>query len=602
MPRLPTAENLGASPAPSVRRGVSQLQIDTPRLGYEGRALEEVGRAMQGASDVVYKIAEKERQRIGTIRAEEAFNTYSKNLLDMEQEYSGVKGGDVLKKDLYKEYEEKRTAAVKTIADGLGDADQKAAFTQRALVANRMFDAQLYRHIGAETAHYENAVDDDTVNTEIRTGTLAAMSGRPTELAVSVLRISKATERKAARAGLPPETLRVQALSQLHSNVVDTMLTQGQDIAAKAYFNKMKGALTDRAAVALSAKLEISSTDEESMRVADEIWAKNAPQSSSAPVRMFDMEQEARKRFAREPKLANAVVQQLRSQAQAWNYQQREMTSGAQAAILNAYHEGKSLAEIQRMQEYIALPGDERVKLRDHIQNYGYTEQQRARAEASYTEGLKSQQSFGKFWELSRPSTLMSMSENEIMALEPEIGRELTGRLMTARRSIGANVREANIDSDQFNVLADSAGLKPYEKSPSPEQKGKLGRLKATVETTIDAHQRATGRELNRDEKGKLMQQEIDRWVMVNEWGRDPKAPAATLKPKDLENVYVPIKDIPPNITNEYVNWMRSEGVIPLNMAPTQARTLHKSRIEKAMGIRRAGGTREQIEAALRGQ
>jgi hypothetical protein len=600
MPRLPTAENLGATPAPSVRRGVSQLQIDVPRLGYEGRALEEVGRAMNGASDVLYKVAEKERQRIDTIKAEEAFNTYSKKLMDMEQEYSGVKGGDVLKKDLYKGYEDKRAAAAKEISDGLTSKEQNEAFTKRMLVANRMFDAQLYRHVGAETARYEDAVDADTIDTEIRRGTLAW--NRPGEIELSVLRISKAAERKAARAGVPPEALRTQHISQLHTNVIDMLLTSGQDIAAKSYYGKVKTELTDRAAVGLASKLEVSSTDEEAMRSSSEIWQKYAPQSSSAPVRMFDMEQEARRQHARDPKVANAVISQLRSQAQAFNYQQKEVSSSAQAAVLNAYHEGADLTALQRMPEYTALPGDERVKLRNYIQDRGYTEQQHARAEASYTEGLKAQQSFGRFWELSRPAALMAMSENEILSLEPEIGRELTGRLMTAKRSIGSNVRDANIDSDQFNALADSAGMKPYERSPSAEQKGRLGRLKATVESAIEAHQRVTGRELNREEKSKLMQQEIDKWVMVHEWGRDPKVPAATLKPKDLENVYVPIKDIPPQVTQEYINWMRSEGVIPFSMAPTQARTLHKSRLEKAMGIRRAGGTREQIEAALRGQ
>lgn len=600
MPRLPTAENLGASPTPSVRRGVSQLQIDVPRLGYEGRALEEVGRAMGQAGDELYKVAEKERQRLDTIKAEEAFNSYSKKLLDLEQEYSGIKGGDVLKKDLYKDYDEKRTSAAKEIAGGLTSKEAQAAFTQRSLVANRMFDAQLYRHVGAETARYEDAVDADTIGTEIRRGTLAY--GRPGEIEMSVLRITKAAERKAARAGLPPEALRTQAVSELHSNIVSMLLTSGQDIAAKAYYNKVKTDLTDNAAVALAAKVEIASTDEEAMRSSGAIWQKYAPQSSAAPVRMFDMEQEARRQHARDPKVANAVISQLRSQAQAWNYQQKEVTSSSQAAVLNAYHEGTSMDKLQRMPEYVALDGEARVKLRNYIQDRGYTEQQHARAEASYTEGLKAQQSFGRFWELSRPSNLMAMSENEILALEPEIGRELTGRLMTSKRSIGSNVRDANIDSDQFNVIADSAGLKPYEKSPSAEQKGRLGRLKATVESAIDQHQRVTGRELNRDEKNKLMQQEVDRWVMVNEWGRDPKTPAATLKPKDLENVYVPLKDIPPNITNEYVNWMRSEGVIPFSMDTSKARTLHKGRIEKAMGLRRAGGTREQIEAALRGQ
>jgi hypothetical protein len=69
-----------------------------------------------------------------------------------------------------------------------------------------------------------------------------------------------------------------------------------------------------------------------------------------------------------------------------------------------------------------------------------------------------------------------------------------------------------------------------------------------------------------------------------------------------LKNVYVPLKDIPANITQEYINWMRSVGVVSQTMGTAQARALHKERIEKAMGIRRAGGTREQIEQALRGQ
>jgi hypothetical protein len=64
-------------------------------------------------------------------------------------------------------------------------------------------------------------------------------------------------------------------------------------------------------------------------------------------------------------------------------------------------------------------------------------------------------------------------------------------------------VREAKIDDDQFKQLAADAGLKPFDKTKSESELSDLGRLKNSVETQIDAEQRATGKALTRERKAR---------------------------------------------------------------------------------------------------
>lgn len=249
------------------------------------------------------------------------------------------------------------------------------------------------------------------------------------------------------------------------------------------------------------------------------------------------------------------------------------------------------------------MDGESRVKMRDYIVNRGWTEQQHARSEAQYREGEKAAAGFSKYWELSNPRVLSSISEAQILALEPVLGRTLVEDLMQGKRKLSSpeSIKAATIDDELFKVVASEAGLKPYEKNLSPDKKEYLGRLRNEVEASIDVAQRQSGKVLNREEKEKLMRSMVDKKVMTDEWGRDPSLPAAVIKPEQRSKVYVPMNDIDPQWLKGAINYMRSNGNIPIDWTDDKAKQAMRGRLERAYAISITGGSSAEGKKALEG-
>lgn len=618
MPRLPTAEDLGGRPVPSGRGAITPLRLETPSLGQHAKALADFGESVKGVGDTLAIMAEKEKKEMDATRAEEATTKYLNGLLELEMGekdgYENVKGGDAVNRPLIEEYRKKRDELSQQIRGGLGNKDQMTAFDQRAQIADRQFDARLYRHIADQSRAYKGAVFEGTKATERR---MAALNwDQPGQIELSILRTQKEIERKALEDGLNPEregdrqtidTLKVIAETQIHSDVVDQMLLQGKDAAASAYYERIKPRLTPEAIITLGDKVHSGSIDGTAMRSADMAWSTLGPKMPNDPVRLDLMENWIREKHSDDPRIVRSAINELRSRAVAHNDAQQELTASNKAKVLDAYgSQGKTLKEIQQMPEWWSLSGDERSALQDYIVNRGYTTQQRARSEQEYLEGQKSKAGFQTFWELSNPRVLSTLSESQILALEPQLGRTIVGDLMQMRRKLDTpeKLQAATIDTDMFNSIAAEAGLTPYNTNNSAEQKEYLGRLRNRIETSIDIAQRQTNHELTREDKEKIMRLEIDRKVMIDGWGglTTSTLPAGAVKPNQREKVYVPIGNINQTWLKNALNYMRSMGVFPMEWSDAKATKVMKDRLEHAYGVSVTGGSAEEGKRALEGK
>jgi hypothetical protein len=614
MPRLPTADDMGQRPVGSPKGGIAQLNLKTQQRGQEAQALVQFGQSLKGVGDSLARLAAKEKAELDAARAEETTSELLDKYLEFEYGSEGQEGftqvltGDAVKRKLAEEYKAKREETKKSLREGLANDDQKRAFDQRANVADRQFDARVYRHVAEQSRAYQGVVSEGVRATERR---MAALNwDQPGQIELSILRTHMEVERKARLDGLDPErqgdrqvidTLKVIAETQIHADVVDQMILTGKDSAAAAYYEAIKEKLTPEAIITLGSKVDASTTDGEAIRGADMAWEAAGPQEPNDPVRLDIMEKMLRERYASDPKVMKAAIQDLRSRAQAHDDGQREFAAGNQAQVLSAFHDGATLKDVQSMPEYWELDGEQRIKLRDYMTNAGWSEQQRARSEHEYIEGLKSKHGFRRYWELSNPRVLSTMSENQIWALEPELGLKLTSDLIAnkAKLSSPAKVMEATIDTELFNTIASDAGLDPYKKNPDKE---KLGRLRNEVEAIISEAQELKGGKLTRPEKEELMRKTVDRKVMVDEWGRDPSLPAAVVKPEQRAKVYVPIADVPPDWIKGAANYLRSTGQVPTEWSDDKIRQAMRGRIERAYGISITGGSSVDGRAALEGR
>ena len=618
MPILPTAEQLGSRPVPQSRGGVVPLNLQTPNTGtVEATALANFGQAVQGLGNTFAVLAEKEKRDIDATRTEEASSDYMNGLLQLELGdengkggFSNVLSGDAVNNNLPETYRKNREELRTKVREKLSNKDQQVAFDQRANIADRQFDARLYRHVAEQSHTYKAAVYEGALETEQR---MAALNwDQPGQLELSILRTNQEVLRKARMDGLDPareedrkiiDTLQTIAETKIHSNVINQMLSQGKDVAASDYYNGVKGRLTPEAIAVIGSKVNSASLDGEALRGADRAMEILGPKNINDPVRLDLMEKFVRNEYRNNPTLVKAIISEIRSRAVANNDAQQEVAASNKAVVLDAYHNGLTLKQIQKMSQYQELEGDEKVSVRDYIVGRGWTLQQHARMEAEYADGEKARLGFGKYLELSNPQVLTAMSENQIAALEPTLGRKLTLDLMEKRRHLNtpAKIAAAVMDAELFNVLASDAGLKPYESNKSAPDKEILGRLKNRVETLIDTAQQQVGRTLTREEKEKLMRQEMDRKVVVDGWFTNPKIPAAIVRPEQRNKISVPLNEIDPKWVKGAINYMRSSGAIPVHWTDEKAKQAVRDRLEKGYAHSITGGASEEGKKILEG-
>lgn len=106
-------------------------------------------------------------------------------------------------------------------------------------------------------------------------------------------------------------------------------------------------------------------------------------------------------------------------------------------------------------------------------------------------------------------------------------------------------VLQARIDTEDFNSVADQAGLKPFDPTKNEVQRRGLNEMKQKVEALIDLEQANKKRELTRVEKMELMRTEINNRVIVggglfgSVW-TDGAKPVVALTEDERKRVVVP--------------------------------------------------------------
>lgn len=126
---------------------------------------------------------------------------------------------------------------------------------------------------------------------------------------------------------------------------------------------------------------------------------------------------------------------------------------------------------------------------------------------------------------------------------------------------------QARMDQDDFNAVADTMGLAPY-RANTEDKKRELGYLKSRVESVIDVEQQSRKRELTREEKRKLMQEELAKTVTVDGFFTNSNKPVIQLKPEEVTKVVVP--DDQRSVLVDEMKRLYSIGNNPM-YAPTEA-------------------------------
>ena len=142
---------------------------------------------------------------------------------------------------------------------------------------------------------------------------------------------------------------------------------------------------------------------------------------------------------------------------------------------------------------------------------------------------------------------LTTMSRDQVMALLPSIGIANTDRLLRkfdALKHSQEKVLAARIDQADFNSVADSLGLRPYDSTKSEAQKGALNEARVRVESLIDAWQTANKKTMPAEDKRRMMADVLSTKVEIKGrvWGSDEVSVIGVQKGQ-LPRVVVPEGD-----------------------------------------------------------
>lgn len=577
---------------------------------------------LSGAADSVAAQALDAKKQADQIAVTEAATKYSlaknKRLYDPQTGVLNTKGKDAF--GVPEVVDAWQQNAVYEIGSGLANDYQRMLFQRMADTEYVDVSLQVQRHIANERQQY----DTTTTNALIETKRNEALTGfrDPRNVQMSIAYQEAAIIDHGKRNGMPDEWVAQQvakAKSATRAGVVEQFVVAGEDLRAQEYFDRHKDELQGDDLLRTEKMVNVASTDGKASRIVDQTWATLGPKSLNDPVRVETLETEIRKQAGDNTKVAQAGVQELRSRAAAHNAEQTEVKAQNLATVWTAFNAGKGLPSITKMPAYFALTGTEQAQVKSAITGELEQRDNRAFNMSQRAEVIKTQKGFATYWEYQDPKKLATMTDAQVLALQPEIGRELVNNLMTQRRSVTKNeeaIRAATIDQDQFNTIADAAGLKPYESRASAETKATLGQVKNAVENEIAKQQSVKGKVLTRDEKAAVMHGIVDNQVMITEWGRDPSKIAITVTAKERADAYVPIATIRqreaakmsaagatgPDFVAQAVSWMRKNNVVA-NVTATDEQIVKAmgDRIEKAYAARQLGADAAAIQNILKG-
>lgn len=274
MPKVPTIDrSVRESGLPSAR-----VSTDAPIEAFGGGA--SAARAMESFNAPVneaVKIFDEEKKKADDIAVTEAWAKASqaknKRLYDPDSGAISRKGKNAF--GVVDEYGKYYAGDLDDIEKGLQSETQKQMFRRIRQREETELNGQLQKHLFSEAQEYDKNVTN--------AGVAAAMDDavnnfhEPGKIAASIKMQETLRMAHAQRAGLPADAVKVMIetdRSKTHRSVLDRMLANEQDMAAKNYYEANKDQLSGADKTAVERALAEGTSRGESQRQSDAIWLK----------------------------------------------------------------------------------------------------------------------------------------------------------------------------------------------------------------------------------------------------------------------------------------------------------------------------------------
>lgn len=557
MPRVPSygGPQVESSPLPGARLSV---QADPGDFGAG------VGRAIQGAGNVLAQVVEQE-QRAANQTAVNEFDIQT--AADEQELMRDPKVGALYKtgKNAMGEPERVLAEMDKRAAKreaGLANEPQKELARLRYAERRFQVNNDLQKHVGGEIVRYE----DQTFEAFRATTENDALDhyDNPGIVDAKVLTNRAAINDYAERRGLPPEAveaMQAQSASRVRVGVVERYLVAGRDIEAEAYFDLYKDEMVGEDVAKVEKSVADSSLRGQSQRRADEIVAENPSLKEAL----------AAAREIKEPELRDAATARVKTffseQDAAVKFEQDEIYQRAAKAL------DESGGNVDAMKSAVGLGwGDmtfEQQKSLEKIAGNLRSGVEPVMDEAADREWLNLLN--------SRPEDIAKLSPADVLAYRAKLDRphfEKARDLWQAAKNAVAGKAGAQKEltttlgfNDRVrNTLAASGiipdGVKVADYTPG--QVAAYRRFETAAASELEAEETMLDRKATGDEVQKVidrvMIREAAKVVRISDWGGDTELPALLTSPDQQSASYVPLDQIPAERLDEMRGFILGRG------------------------------------------
>jgi soluble lytic murein transglycosylase-like protein len=234
-----------------------------------------------------------------------------------------------------------------------------------------------------------------------------------------------------------------------------------------------------------------------------------------------------------------------------------ERTAARESGVWQQVLDGKSMGEIQASPEWGNLDGKAKASLIGQINSFRSAPTSPAQW-AAYSDIT------------SNPAELAAMSTQQILAMSPSLGQELTTQLIKDRAKLNTpqGLAKAKYDEDTFKVFASKAGLKVFDTKVNEREKEKIGQFKFAVENALEIKQEQLKRPLSEQEQQDVMSEVLSNKVYIDEVGRDPEVIMSLVEEDDMGDTYVNVgtnqvylRDIPASSRSMIVRQLRAASM-----------------------------------------
>lgn len=458
MPKLPNPDEIQrVAPRPNTN-------VAGYRPGIEGAATREFG-------DNISRIADVEIKRLDELKAADAETELMRKELELSAEYRQVKGGDVMKPDFHKNFQDKYNIRTSEIESGLSTPAQKARFQQLAKKRSVSFDASRITYAMGEADRFETNQHEARV--QVLTDGATAQYANPDVVAANALSLNEEVVKWGIKQGMNDPAIasafHKKVNGDYYSALIEKAITSNDTSTANTLYAASSQFLSEAQNKSIANQLKVGNDYTAGQALAVEAQAMVTAGKPMAEVEAYVVNN------AKTPGAYNAAqtifgnFQQANEKAQKESlgtvymlYEENGSNGRAKQAVLSSPLYAK-LTDLQRADVIKYMELDVRQDAAE-----GRAQRSEGRAIEAYNEAkadrkklFKSQETMaGVYRVMSNPEILKATSVEEIMSNTDKIGPENVKLLIAAKKSLETDEVKPKIDKS----LRDSAKPNPKDR------------------------------------------------------------------------------------------------------------------------------------------